>query len=50
MRIITIKNNYDVIPDLKGTILKTKELDSFIIFDNGETCWINNTAFKGINP
>jgi len=45
-KIITIPNKYDVIEDLTGRILSTGKNDSYIMFDNGEKCYIPNECFK----
>lgn len=44
MKIKTIENNYDVIPDLVGRVVESKELDVKVEFENGETCWVSRNA------
>lgn len=48
-KIITITNSYDVNECLTGIVIESNSLDSLIEFDNGETCWINNSTFTELS-
>ena len=48
-RIITIKNNFNIIENLTGYIKKENSKDSLIQFDIGESCYIPNECFKILN-
>lgn len=45
LRMVTIENECDIIPNLEGVLIDETEVESFISFDNGEKCWIKNSTF-----